>query len=86
MTLTRDGRVRRIAWWTSLIVDSQGEPISVSMGVDVTEQRQAEAELERHRLHLEEMVAERTEALRADIVRKRGHLAQSAGRRRVFPN
>ncbi|MEY5098981.1 MAG: hypothetical protein RJA36_1700 [Pseudomonadota bacterium] len=62
--LTHDGRVRRIAWWTSLIVDSQGEPISVSMGVDVTEQRQDEAELERHRRHLEELVAERTEALR----------------------
>jgi PAS domain S-box-containing protein len=62
--LTRDGRLRRIAWWNSLIVDPEGEPISVAMGVDVTAQRQSEAELERHRHHLEELVAERTEALR----------------------
>jgi PAS domain S-box-containing protein len=40
--------------------DTDGSSVILEMGIDVTERRRAEAELKRHREHLEELVAERT--------------------------
>jgi PAS domain S-box-containing protein len=44
--------------------DVDGSPLVLEMDIDVTEQRMAEAELKRHRAHLEELVKERTEELK----------------------
>lgn len=40
--------------------DADGATLILEMGIDVTERKQAEAELEIHRRHLEELVRERT--------------------------
>lgn len=45
--------------------DLDGSALILEMGVDVTERRQAEAELQRYREHLEELVAERTRQVEA---------------------
>lgn len=45
--------------------DVDGTPMILEMDLDITERRQAEAELARHRQHLQEMVEERTKELRA---------------------
>jgi PAS domain S-box-containing protein len=41
-------------------VDYEGQPAVIGISIDVTKRKQAEAELERHRMHLEELVAART--------------------------
>ena len=43
--------------------DTDGSRLILEMGVDITERKRAEAELERHRHHLEELVNERTRQL-----------------------
>ncbi len=48
---------------TAAIFEYQGRRAILSINRDVTERRQAEEELARHRLHLEELVRERTERL-----------------------
>lgn len=64
--LTRNGEKRLIAWSNTVMHGSAGQIIGAfSLGVDVTEKRQVEAELERHRHHLEQLVAERTADLEA---------------------
>ncbi len=40
--------------------DIDGSPLILEMGIDITERKRAEAELEKHREHLEELVRERT--------------------------
>lgn len=40
--------------------DTDGSPLIMEMGIDVTERKRAEAELAKHRDHLEELVRERT--------------------------
>ena len=45
--LTRDGRIRRIAWSSTPLADPDGHHHVIGIGVDVTEQRQAEAALAR---------------------------------------
>jgi signal transduction histidine kinase len=45
--------------------DFDGSSLILEMGLDITERRRAEAELERHREHLQELVAERTRQLQA---------------------
>jgi PAS domain-containing protein len=45
--------------------DTDGSTLILEMGVDVTERKQAEGELEKYRLHLEDLVRERTEQLEA---------------------
>jgi two-component system sensor histidine kinase/response regulator len=57
---THAGEPREISWWTSLIANPDGAPLSLSLGVDVTEQRQADQELAAYRQDLERRVAERT--------------------------
>ena len=45
--------------------DVDGSPLIMEVGLDITERKQAEAELAKHREHLEELVNERTAELRA---------------------
>jgi PAS domain S-box-containing protein len=52
--------------YTMFMIPGDGsEPIFVCMDVDITERKRAEAELQRHREHLEELVEARTAALEA---------------------
>ncbi|KAA3664745.1 MAG: PAS domain S-box protein [Chloroflexi bacterium] len=49
---------------SSIIIDLDGEPAAISVARDITERKQAESELRKHRDQLEELVAERTERLK----------------------
>jgi len=56
-----------------------GRSVAISMAADVTERRQAERELERHREHLEELVSQRTAQLtQARIEAEAANRAKSA--------
>jgi PAS domain S-box-containing protein len=62
----------------SAVTTYQGRPATIGIGVDVTEQKKIEEELEKYRSHLEKLVAEKTtelnqanEELRQDIVRRK---------------
>ncbi len=66
-----DGTVRIVHEQAEVIRDDQGRPIRMVGTVqDITERKRAELELQRHRNHLEELVAERTAtiALQARII------------------
>ena len=61
----------------SAVTTYQGRPAVIGIGVDVTEQKKIEEELEKYRNHLEKLVEEKTaelnqanEELRQDIVRR----------------
>jgi len=60
----KDGRIIHTEVVTTLLLDENGQPCQI-LGVtrDVTERKRAEAELEQHRHHLEQMVEDRTAAL-----------------------
>ncbi len=61
---TRTGREVVVEVSCTLLRDDRGEPRSILViNTDATERKRAEAELERHRLHLEELVAARTAEL-----------------------
>ncbi len=62
---TRNGEFRKISWWNSLLFNPDGERISVSLGIDVTEQRATEQALAESRRDLEQRVLERTAELLA---------------------
>jgi PAS domain S-box-containing protein len=64
VNIRKDGS-RFLVWLMSEIVkDAEGEPTAiVTTCEDITERKKAEAELEQHREHLEELVRERTLAL-----------------------
>ena len=63
--LTRNGEERLIAWHNTVIRDKQGLPLAtLSSGTDVTEQKLAQAELERYKAHLEDLVEKRTAQLK----------------------
>ncbi len=60
----KDGRVITVLNNSRPLTDAEGEVIGMlSTLIDITERKQIEAELERHRHHLEEMVASRTAEL-----------------------
>ena len=62
----KSGEARWINQRNTLIKDSEGVPVAIEgIVTDVTAQKQAEQELSQHRDHLEELVAERTEELKA---------------------
>jgi PAS domain S-box-containing protein len=59
--LTRDGSRRLLDWHNTILKDDAGLVSHViAIGYDITEIKATEAALERHREHLEELVAERT--------------------------
>lgn len=53
-----DGRIYDIHDFP--FTDTDGSALILEMGIDITEQRQAEEQVKRHRNHLEELVKERT--------------------------
>jgi PAS domain S-box-containing protein len=62
----------------STVTTYQGRPAVIGIGNDVTDQKRIEEELEKHRNHLEKLVAEKTaelnqtnEELRQDILRRK---------------
>ena len=57
----KDGQIVPTEVVTTILLGEDGEPRQI-LGItrDITERKQTEAELERHRHHLEQMVAERT--------------------------
>ena len=62
--MRRNGERVWIAWTNKTVVNDRGRIVEVlSIGSDVTERKQAEAELEKYRLHLEDLVNERTAEL-----------------------
>jgi two-component system, sensor histidine kinase and response regulator len=62
---TRRGDARSIQWWNNLIADPGGDLILISHGIDITERKKIDQELETYRYHLEELVASRTRELEA---------------------
>jgi PAS domain S-box-containing protein len=61
---TRDGRRRLIAWSNTIMHDARGKPIgATALGVDITEQREAERLLRDQHEHMESLVQERTREL-----------------------
>ncbi len=59
-----DGREREIAWRNILITDEAGHAQGIlACGIDITDRKATDAELARHRAHLEELVGERTTQL-----------------------
>ena len=66
----------RIEAYDFPFTDLDGSSLILEMGLDVTGRRRAEAELARHREHLEELVAERTRQLEAVNERLEKELAE----------
>jgi PAS domain S-box-containing protein len=61
---TREGGKRLIEWYNTCICDENGDvEYVISTGIDITDHRQAEVELEKYRTHLEELVNTRTKEL-----------------------
>jgi PAS domain S-box-containing protein len=59
--MRRNGDRVWISWTNKIVKDSEGRVLEIlSIGSDITERKQTEAELEKYRLHLEELVNERT--------------------------
>jgi len=64
----RDGGRRLISWYNTAIVDAAGKiGHIVSTGIDITEHRRADEELERHHTRLEELVRDRTARLSSTV-------------------
>ncbi len=61
---TKDGQARIIAWHSTSLLDERDQPIgSVALGRDVTHQKKTEQELSQYRMHLEDLVKDRTQEL-----------------------
>jgi PAS domain-containing protein len=56
--------------------DADGSPLIMEVGLDITERRKAEAELARHRQHLEELVQERTRELEGANAQLQAQIAE----------
>ncbi|MDG4594888.1 MAG: ATP-binding protein, partial [Candidatus Contendobacter sp.] len=63
--IRRNGARLWIDWTNKAVLDEHGQVVEIfSVGSDITDRKWVEEELERHREHLEELVAERTAELR----------------------
>jgi len=71
---TRDGRIIYCDWHNTPLRDQNGLPIgAMSMVRDISDRKVTERQLERYRLHLEELVSERTRQLeetQAELIEK----------------
>jgi PAS domain S-box-containing protein len=78
--VTRQGIERLIEWYDKPIVDDSDNVTGLlTVGLDVTDKKRAEAELEEHRLHLEVMIEERTtELAQAKEAAEAANIAKSA--------
>ncbi|MEW6382227.1 MAG: PAS domain S-box protein [bacterium] len=75
--LTRSGEERIISWHNTVLRDEAGKIIAVlSSGEDITDRKLAEAELEKYRFHLEELVRERTAELSGTTIELSNALEQ----------
>ena len=64
--ITKSGEERLIEWrCTVLPSPKDGRPCILGTGIDITERKRMEADLEKHTKHLEELVEERAKELRA---------------------
>lgn len=62
--INSDGSSRLVAWKNVCLQDEQGRALGALMaGEDISEKKRSAEELDRYRLHLEELVAERTTQL-----------------------
>jgi len=62
--ITKDGRTIICEWYNTPLFDEKGNVIGVSSLVqDITDRVRVQEELEKHRLHLEELVKSRTEEI-----------------------
>ncbi|MHA4871021.1 ATP-binding protein [Duganella sp. PWIR1] len=69
----QDGSIHYLKADAMIFRDAEGHPLRmVGVNYDVTNSRMAEAELRRHRIHLEELVAERTNALSVAVRQAQG--------------
>jgi PAS domain S-box-containing protein len=72
--MRRNGDRVWISWTNKVVKDNEGQVLEIlSIGSDITERKRTEAELEKYRLHLEELVNERT----ADLEAKTNELERS---------
>jgi PAS domain S-box-containing protein len=69
-----DGRIYDI--YDFPFTDADGSPLIMEMGIDITERRQAEAELRRHQEHLEELVKARTEKIESQNAALAGEIVE----------
>lgn len=77
--LIKDGGRRLFGWHNSVLHDAAGQVTHIlAIGLDITEQRGNEIELEGHRRHLEELVAARTEEIQ-ETSRRLELATQAAG-------
>ena len=89
----RSGRTTDVLYHASVYCDEAGQVVGVFAAArDITERKRAEAELEKHRHHLEELVQERTGQLEAanaqlqavfDVGERRHAPDRRAGRRQA---
>ena len=62
--MRRNGDRVWISWTNKVVKDNEGQVLEIlSIGSDITERKQTEVELEKYRLHLEDLVNERTAEL-----------------------
>lgn len=71
--LTRSGDERFISWQNGVLHEGDKVSGTISFGIDITDRKQAELELEKYRKHLENMVEERTAEL--EIAKERAESA-----------
>ncbi len=73
----RDGHITLVLYNASVYRDANGQVVGVFAAArDITERRQAEAELEKYREHLEELVLERTHELEEANVKLQTEIAE----------
>jgi PAS domain S-box-containing protein len=74
---TRENGNRLIEWYNTCICDNKGNvEYIISTGIDITDHRKAEMELERYRTHLEELVDTRTTELSKTVEQLQGEILE----------